>query len=427
MVGIINSVINSRVKNIFLNYFRILFGFILFKATVSEITVGFYGRLAKATDLYYPGFSWAIKLFGGEFLWLYLLKLVLSLIVVAGFFTNAALLGLLILWTYLFLNDPVGWLNHQYLIILSLSLTLFFPFKEAKRNPESYSRSWTINSLKILMGIVYFYGGLSKMSYDWINGYPLYLWIEKKNVLPVMKEIFSLIDPKVLAISCAWGSMILDFFAPVFLNIKRTRIYWLFLLIIFHILNEAQFKIGIFPTFSIAMSCLYLIPIEKSIVEKMSMKEFFHRPIDLFLIIFFLIQALVPLKRFIYPYDSIWTGESARFGWRMLASDKVGTISFFTKNKKTGETRRLELKEGESPSDFIFYPNHIIQRARTIKLMALLDGQDVSVHAEAYLSYNGRKAQQFIDPFVDLSEQDLKIIGRFDWIKPLVVPLSRQK
>ena len=144
--------------------------------------------------------------------------------------------------------------------------------------------------------------------------------------------------------------------------------------------------------------------------------------------IFFAIQAVIPLKRYLYPYDSLWTGESSRFSWRMIGSDKVGEITFFSRDKKTNEMKIHKIYENETPGDFLSFPNHIIQRAKVIKAIEFFKyGRDVSVHAEAYLSYNGRKAQEFIDPAIDLSEKEIQVFGRFDWILPLKVKLTEQK
>ena len=425
MKELIKKILFNKVENRYFNYIRIFIAFLTIKYTLHELSLQEPEAIKTQDYLYYQNFAWAIKLLGEDSVWIFFSKIIFAASLLAGFFIRESLFLIFVFTTYLFLNHPLDWLNHEYLLCIVYFLLLFTPLEKAKKDPEGFSYSWSLNAIKLMMLIVYFYGGLSKITYDWFNGYPIYLWLD--NSMRLFSYLEPIVDKKTLAILLSYSSFFLDLFAPVFLFIKKTKKIFISFLIVFHLLNGEMFMIGSFPYMAIFLTCLFLIESKESsdspsisVVDK---AKFYV------LGLFFLIQIIIPMKRFLYSYDTLWTGESRRFGWRMMSSQHICHITFYARDKKTGETSeyRLDSLSLESKSDICNYPNHIIQTARMIKGQAFVQGREVSVHARAYASLNGRKAQELVDPNVDLSEQEEKMFGSFSWIYPLKVKLENQE
>ena len=93
------------------------------------------------------------------------------------------------------LLDKTYYLNHYYFISLISFILIFLPAHryfsldsyfgicEKKR----FIKSWCINIIKLQIGIVYFFAGVSKLNYHWlIEAQPLINWLKHQSDFPII-------------------------------------------------------------------------------------------------------------------------------------------------------------------------------------------------------------------------------------------------
>ena len=97
--------------------------------------------------------------------------------------------------------DKTTYHNHYYFISLVSFLLIFLPANayfsvDAYRNEKKRFQkvpAWSVNVLKLLLFIVYFYAGLAKLNSDWlIEAMPLKIWLPSKFLLSVTSGIEAL-------------------------------------------------------------------------------------------------------------------------------------------------------------------------------------------------------------------------------------------
>ncbi|GAA4440111.1 HTTM domain-containing protein [Bremerella cremea] len=97
-------------------------------------------------------------------------------------------------YTHLFLIEKALSQNHCYLICLLSGILFFLPANRACSvdayfrwvKPSTQAPAWTLWLLRLQLGIPYFYGGLAKLNYDWLNSQPLKLWLATDPSLPTL-------------------------------------------------------------------------------------------------------------------------------------------------------------------------------------------------------------------------------------------------
>lgn len=148
----------------------------------------------------------------------------------------------------------------------------------------------------------------------------------------------------------------------------------------------------------------------------------------LFIVVWFGIQVLFPLRHLLYPGSPSWTEEGHRFAWQMKLRDKKAKTVFLVRDPGSGQQWLVE------PRDFLMRhqaskaskrPDMILQSAYFLETLWAERGYpDVAVYANACVSLNGRPAAPLIDTTRDLTEirRDL---GHADWVLPLTVPFER--
>ena len=104
-----------------------------------------------------------------------------------------------ILFSYTELLDLTNYLNHYYLITLLSFIMIFLPMNncfslDAKRLklPVCVPR-WTLTVLRLQVGLVYFFAGLSKIKYDWlIRAEPMKIWLSTCENIPFIGKLLAM-------------------------------------------------------------------------------------------------------------------------------------------------------------------------------------------------------------------------------------------
>ncbi|MCB0988311.1 MAG: HTTM domain-containing protein [Microthrixaceae bacterium] len=132
------------------------------------------------------------------------------------------------------------------------------------------------------------------------------------------------------------------------------------------------------------------------------------------------IQVALPLRHLAYPGDHRWTAEGYRFGWNVLLVERSGSVAFEVYEPSTGHRWTADAEALYTPNQVRVMngePDLIQQAAREIRSAEAEKGHRVEVHVDAWMSFNGRPAQRWIDPTVDLAAQPRNL-----WPKPWILP-----
>lgn len=201
-----------------------------------------------------------------------------------GLFYHVSIFIALILYTYIFLLDKALFNNHYYLIILFLFLfnfvdaTQVFAVDNLLFGDEGQGGQipyWNLLIFQLQLLVVYTYGGLNKITYDWlIRGQPMTILFSEFTPktewdwhLPryCFTETFAartslFFKRKYSGLLFSWFGMVFDLLIIWFMLIPSTLPYALPLFIFFHLFNLWFFSIGIFPYMNLCAVVLFLSP-----------------------------------------------------------------------------------------------------------------------------------------------------------------------
>ena len=101
---------------------------------------------------------------------------------------------------------------------------------------------------------MFFYGGVAKLNADWLRAEPLRDWLSRETDFPLIGGLFT-VEPMVWTM--AYGALISDLFIVLFLLRRETRAFALVFALIFQMMNDRLWSIGIFPWLMIAATLTY--------------------------------------------------------------------------------------------------------------------------------------------------------------------------
>lgn len=311
-------------------------------------------------------------------------------------------------WTYIFLTDKGHYNNHFYLVCMFL---FFFCIIDADRWATPIKKEkktvpyWQVLIFRWQIAIVYFYGGIAKLHYDWLIGFPMQYWLV--DVSTLYPEVFQpLMRTTEMAYFFSYGGLVFDLTIAFFLLSKGWRRWALLPVVAFHTLNDFTWSIGDFPTIMLASTAIFFAPnwaenvynryhkkqLPKIMLgiglmcgigyglylddlfkgtnlyiklisypllaylffrgneyqEESDAKEgsFSRKRISLvFLTIWFAFQLTLPFRHFLYKGDPSWTGEGHLFAWRMMLVDTVDAWRMKVVVPETGEELPIALDE----------------------------------------------------------------------------------
>ena len=412
--------------------FRILFGLMML---ISIVRFWYHGWIEKfyiepPFHFKYFGFEWVHPM--GD--WTYLLFVICglsALLVSLGYKYKWAIIAFFLSFTYIELIDKTTYLNHYYFISILSFLMCFLPASsyfsvDAYRDTKSayeYIPKWCIDSIKLLVGIVYFYAGLAKLQPDWImKAMPLKIWLPGKYDIPLLGD---LLQEDWVAYAFSWGGAAYDLLIPFLLLSKRTRGFAFVMVVIFHLLTRVLFPIGMFPYIMIVCSLIFFDPrVHKRVLIFLSRivgldqfkfdnersltfdNNLWNTTKNVVIIVFFALQILIPFRFLLYPGHLFWTEEGFRYSWRVMLMEKAGYANFKIVDGESGKRFYVD------NTDFLTslqekmmstQPDMILEYAHFLGDKFEKDGhQNVQVFVESYVALNGRESRQYIDPKIDL-------------------------
>ncbi|HKK24157.1 MAG TPA: HTTM domain-containing protein [Gracilimonas sp.] len=427
--------------------FRILFGLLMLWSIIRFTANGWITKLYIEPQFFfsYYGFEWVQPL--GQ--WTYLLFVICglsSIFVAIGYKYRWSIIVFFLSFTYIELMDKTTYLNHYYFISILSFLMIFLPANayfsvDAWQNEKIRSQkvpTWTIGSIKLLLGIVYFYAGLAKLNSDWLfEAMPLQIWLPAKYSIPILGD---LLQQTWVHYLFAWSGAIYDLTIPFLLLYKRTRTVAFILVVVFHVLTRVLFPIGMFPYIMIASALIFFdsglhnkildkisgwLRITKSLFDNGSIYEYPKKWIQKaslsIIAVFFVFQLLIPFRYMLYPGELFWTEEGYRFSWRVMLMEKAGYANFKVVDPENDQRfyvdnteflTRFQEKQMSSQPDFILEYAHFLEdhyQEQGIK--------NPEIYVDSYVALNGRRSQPYVDPNVDLTEIEPSLKHR-TWLLP---------
>jgi len=437
-------------------FFRIAFGCLTAAWSWDYLTSGRVTRLYVLPQFHftYPGFEWLTPWSGVGMYVHFLVMLALSLCIAAGWFYRVAAVAFALCFTYFFLLERTNYQNHYYLMALVSWMLPLLPLNrnvsvDAWRRPEISSETapaWVYWVIQFHIAIPYFFGGVAKLTPDWMLGQPMGMFLQTKAEFPI---VGSWLSWPAMGAMLSWYGLMFDLLIVPALLWKKTRILAYLLCVVFHLGNSALFQIHVFPWFMIAATTIFFAPdwprrilsgstgktepeaasreAERVGAQATPIRWTLRKQVVLVLaLLYAAFHCLWPLRSRLYGEETSWTERGHLFSWRMMLRAKEVGIGYAVSDPATGRVANVDHKQFIDPEQAEKFPRDpelILKMAHFIADKAEKDmGRRPQVYAFVLASLNGRKPQLMIDPNVDLAAQPLYTAGAHSWIVPLTEP-----
>lgn len=426
--------------------FRLFFGLMMFASIVRFWANGWIEKLYLVPEFHfsYLGFSW-IKPIGNYTYLLFIICGVSALFVAIGYKYRIAIGIFFLSFLYIELMDKTTYLNHYYFISIVTFLLLFLPANayfsvDAFLRKKQYQQvpKWTIDSLKLMLFIIYLSAGFVKLNSDWLfRAMPLKIWLPSKYDLPIIGE--NLMQQNWFHFAMSWSGMLYDLTIPFLLLYKRTRFVAFLFVVFFHVFTRVLFPIGMFPFIMIVSALIFfdatlhnkMIDFLRKYVLKskrvlLSTPNFYFSKVKRKVVlaifsVFFIVQILFPWRSLCYPGELFWTEEGYRFSWRVMLMEKAGSTNFKIVNLATGRSfsvNNTDFLTAFQEKQMSYQPDFILEYAHFLGDHFTKQGhKNVGVFADSYVALNGRLSTRFVDEKVDLYQQKASFSHK-KWILP---------
>ncbi len=438
--------------------FRIIFGLFMTYEMTNYIQIGLVRNMyiLPSINFRYDFLRWLTPL-PEAYMNALLYGLVACAILIAlGFWFRWACRIFALGYAYIFLLDKSIYNNHIYLFILlaiMLSLTNADELFSLKRLVQRLRKPSDVPEVCVMvprwqpflfqahMVIVYFYGGIAKMTYDW-----LFRQEPVRSLLNQMQDGFwmaPMIKNEFGVHLLTYGGFLIDILSPLLLWYKPVRNWAIIPFIAFHFSNSNIFHdIGIFPFIMIPSLLVFFdadeIPILKRFTcraRQLALGDANSSPLSLtqfktpsyvkpFLITYFTFQLLFPFRGHFLPNDLDWTTIGNRFSWRMKVDTReLVEMKFYVADGDTSAWHPVEIRTLINDMQILnlyMDPRSIADFGSLLNRLATERGmKDPKVHASIQVRYNGRPPQYFIDPGVDISNVTCSPFKRISWLYPV--------
>ena len=383
----------SPVNGASLAMFRMAVGFVMFLEAYSicQPSASVNGSTALKTyyagsDIHfsfpYEGFEW-LPLWPANWITVLVWALgIAGLLMAAGFLYRASAAVVFLVWGYFYAIESTRtyWMSYYYLELLATFLMIWMPAARRysvdawlARNREGPRTvpDWTIVLLRGQLVIAYFYAGVAKLNTDWmLDAMPVRWFLEKPHVAARLQHLFgpgsaeavkNLVHSPALAYFISWVGAVFDLAAGFLLLNRRTRMFGMILMLIFHGINHFILFTDIvwFPLVGVTTALIFLDTDWPERFWKWIRRPRFARPdwgwflaglltvpgvgaalgwklaptprprrqnlfqlsaVTVPLVLFWLAwQALMPLRHYLIPGDARFTFEGLRWSWRLKA------------------------------------------------------------------------------------------------------------
>lgn len=407
----------------------------------------------------YRYFEW-VKPLGNWTYGFFALAFLSAIMVMLGWKYRIAIAVFFFSFSYIELMDKTTYLNHYYFVSLLSFVLIWLPAADYFSVDKGINKNvtvppWTINCLKVFVGVVYFYAGLAKLNSDWlIDAQPLAIWLPAKYDIPLLGN---LMQQAWVHYAFSWSGAAYDLFIVIFLLWRPTRPLAFVAVVVFHVLTRVLFPIGMFPYIMIVSALIFFeadfhnrlldglatlwcktvqqfksTPFTSS--TKPSIDHFYQaneaartqdtKKVNSSKAVVYTVLALhliLPWRYLAYPGELFWTEEGYRFSWRVMLMEKAGYLTYKVVDPVSGKSSVInpaeyltifQNKQLATQPDFILEFAHHLAGLHQQK-----DGPLPAVYAESYVALNGRGSRVYVNPAINLSEIT-EDTPRTEWLMP---------
>ena len=442
----IYSYLSKKQESTSLALFRLGFGLLMTYSIIRFWLKGWIQMMYIDPSFHFTfyGFEWVTPI--GNYTYLLFLVCGLAAFFVAiGYRYYISIIIFFLSFTYIELMDKTTYLNHYYFVSILSFLMIFLPCNSSysidsylKKQSIKFCPRWCVDSIKLLLFIVYFYSGIAKINNDWLfEAQPLKIWLTTGSYdFPLIGS--NLMQQEWFHYFMSWVGMFYDLLIPFILIYNRTRILGFVLVIFFHLFTALLFPIGMFPYIMIMSSLIFfsskthkkildfiLKPIALRIndIKQIENIKIQKQPLGLFVVcIFFIIQFLFPFRYSLYPGELFWNEQGYRFSWRVMLMEKRGYTTFKvvdSQNENSFYVMNDDFLTEFQERQMSFQPDFILEYAHFLGKHYKSQGlKNIEIYADSYVALNGRISKRFIDPDRDLLKEKRGFKNK-DWIIPL--------
>jgi vitamin K-dependent gamma-carboxylase len=409
--------------------YRILFGVLCAFSAARFLQKGWVDSLYLAPEyhLTYPWFTWVQPLPAPVMYAAVAAMIPLGLAIAVGFRTRMAAAAALLLFAYCELIDAALYLNHYWYVTLALGLLAVLPTggmwsldaRAGRVRTPGWVPAGVVWVLRAQLAVVYVMAGLAKLNDDWlVRGEPMGAWLAARTDVPLVGPLFA--EPWVGQVA-SWMGAVFDLTIVGWLLWRRSRLVAYAVLVIFHVLTWRLFAIGVFPWVMIAGTLVFFPPdwplaLVRRVRRQPGLESEPAPPARAgsggrwavaALAAWALVQVAIPLRHLVYAGDVRWTEEGYYGSFRVMLTDKTGSLEFRVADPATGETWTVgpgavltswQADQAVARADLTLATAHLVAEH-----FAERGIEGVEVRADSFVSLNGRPPQRMIDPDVDLA------------------------
>lgn len=235
----------------------------------------------------FPGVEW-LPLLPPAWIHAIVVLLAVSGVTMAlGLFSRISAATVFLSWTYLWCVESTRtyWQSHFYLEVLATFLMIWMPAARrysldawlARRKKDRKSAPptipfWPIFLLRGQLVIAYFYAGVCKLNKDWLlDAVPVRWFLADPKITEpyrpyltpgLLEWVEGVLQSSQFAYFISYTGALFDLCIGLLLLIRRTRIFAMILMVIFHAMNHFVIfdDIGMFPVLGIATATIFLDP-----------------------------------------------------------------------------------------------------------------------------------------------------------------------
>jgi vitamin K-dependent gamma-carboxylase len=439
MMGI-KSWLSDNVSGKRLSLFRILFGISMcyeivdyFKIKLIEV-----GILQPSILFHFSPFGAIGPLPSAIFKIILGLMLIAAILITVGYRTKPAAAFFSVAYLYIIFLEKAYYNNHLYLFALIAFLFSIIDSEEhysltKKINmlPARWIPRWHLALLQWQIVMVYFYGGVAKLSADWI------VRLEPINTTrnTISNEVwYSFIKSDGGLKFFMYGGLVLDLIFSLLLFHKKLKWIAIPAIIVFNFMNSKIFNdIGVFPYVMLCAMVLFITTddIRKILpsvgVTDTSNWQAFSKTskwLQYLMAGYIIFHSVMPFRGHIFSKNMDWTGIHQSFSWRMKSMHREFVeMKWVVVNGQTKESIPITHEQLINNLQVEVVGRNaeaVLQFARFLKAEAVKRNiASPRVYAKIIVKFNGRPAQPFVKPDIDLSSDSYHIGNTEKWLTPL--------
>lgn len=368
-----------------------------------------------AADRHYPyrNLEWLKPLPPGGLRALAVVLAVAGAAMAAGVRYRLAAIACAAITAYFFFLDCLYYESTAYLGVLLLALLAVSPSPESRRGDRLF-----LTLFRFQVGSVYVFSAVSKWDADWLDGsalasmcpdYAPARWLA--GIVPE-RDVFAL---------ASWAGMTFDLAIVPLLLLRRVRWAAFGALVLFHVHNALALSLGFVPVIVLVASTVFLPPDwpRKVGLVRSTASRRASRLVPswgrAFVGLWMLVQIAIPMRRWLEPGDVYFHELGFPFSWAMRTRCKASASQLVIVEPASGRRELVPVAGDLSPwlaTRAAGNPYVLWWSAKDVAR----ERRDVEVHANAWVSLNGRKATPLVDPSIDLARQEFDRFGVPSWV-----------